>query len=170
MNTRIEKTGSKQLDRWIQQNPGVVTSAHREGRDYWIGLAGHLWCPEMDCGTIHETTVAEVLRLLGTVEGRPILVTTQVEVAEGEFEDITTEHRPAPSDWRQGSPGEVYRALARWLHFDAVMRALPDGALDDPCTLASYDGHTWIEAFENEVLTLTEHTGALWATDTIRWA
>lgn len=58
---------SKQLDRLIQDDYRF-NGYSLEGRDgVWLFCREGYICPSMDCGTIHEDTVAEVLSMAKTV-------------------------------------------------------------------------------------------------------
>ena len=64
---------SKQIQVYIDKHPEKFESWHTEdnnarGLDYWVYCATGYWCPENECGTIHEDTVAETLVRMKTVE------------------------------------------------------------------------------------------------------
>ena len=51
----------------VRNHPLVQSLFHEDG-SWWCHLVTGYWCPYMECGTIHETTIREVARLLRTAE------------------------------------------------------------------------------------------------------
>ena len=49
----------------------LVQSLHSEDGWWWCHLIEGYWIPSMECGTIHESTIREVARLLKTAEVDP---------------------------------------------------------------------------------------------------
>ena len=63
---------SKQIQKYIDKHPEKFESWHNEnhnerGLDYWVYTTSDHICPDMECGTIHEDTVAETLSMMRTV-------------------------------------------------------------------------------------------------------
>lgn len=60
---------SKKLEKLAQENPEVIQSYYFHPEDgHWLYLNSGWICPEMECGTIHEYTVGEVMDKFKTVE------------------------------------------------------------------------------------------------------
>ena len=53
------------------RNHPLVQSLYHEDGSWWCHLVQGYWCPYMECGTIHESTIREVARLLRTAEPEP---------------------------------------------------------------------------------------------------
>lgn len=62
---------SKQIEKMVKDSPEKFESWHSEitdgKKDYWVYCAPPYYCPEMECGTIHEFTVKETLEKMRTV-------------------------------------------------------------------------------------------------------
>ena len=61
----------------VRNHPLVQALHNDEG--WWCHLIEGYWIPSMECGTIHETTINEVARLLRTAEVEPSWYTTDRE-------------------------------------------------------------------------------------------
>ena len=60
-----------------------VSDVYREpGNGTWVHLRQGYICPEMECGTIHESTVAECCRLMRGVRRENLSLATLQETAE----------------------------------------------------------------------------------------
>lgn len=63
---------SKVIEAYIAKHPEKFASYHNEdhnerGLDYWVYCREPYFCPSMECGTIHEDTVADTMRMMRTV-------------------------------------------------------------------------------------------------------
>lgn len=58
---------SKQLDRLIQDDHRFDSYEIERDNGVWLWCRTGYVCPSMECGTIHEDTVAEVLSMAKTV-------------------------------------------------------------------------------------------------------
>jgi hypothetical protein len=70
--TRTEEIAmSKQIKAMFTKYPERFESWHRERHDgqndYWVYCRDPYYCPSMECGTIHEYTVGEVLQRMREV-------------------------------------------------------------------------------------------------------
>ena len=65
----------------VRNHPLVQNLYHEDG-SWWCHLVTGYWCPYMECGTIHETTIREVARLLRTAEPEPSWYSRQREDRE----------------------------------------------------------------------------------------
>ena len=63
---------SKTIDNYVKSHPDRLESWHNEdhnerGLDYWVYCREPYFCPDMECGTIHEDTVKETMAKMRTV-------------------------------------------------------------------------------------------------------
>lgn len=61
------RTGSKTLDRWIEEHPGIVKSAYKDAEGWWIYLHRGLVSPSTETGTVHEYAVRDAIFQLNRV-------------------------------------------------------------------------------------------------------
>jgi hypothetical protein len=64
------ETGCKTLDK-LGNDPRVESVWYEYDSGYWVGLNEGWWCSDMECGTIHEATIAEVLKMVKFIERDP---------------------------------------------------------------------------------------------------
>ena len=60
---------SKRLEKLAKENPEIIQGYDFDHEDgHWLYLNPGWICPDMECGTIHEETVHEVINKFKTVE------------------------------------------------------------------------------------------------------
>ncbi len=71
----------KTLEKLIAADPRFhsYSDERASGDGIWLYCVSGYWCPDMECGTIHERTVVEVMALAKTVEAMTVEERIRVE-------------------------------------------------------------------------------------------